>query len=108
MTIVQRVLASIGDRQAARWERFGGPGPALRWCFRHPWLVTIGVATFLAVALGAVFGVPPFSPLVLVVVLVAPIQTILRALSRVHARWVADRERSPGGSGSDAPAADGA
>ena len=88
MAIVQRVLRFIGDRQAARWDRFGGPGPALRWSFRHPWLVTFTIAGLLAVALGAVFGVPPFSPLVLVIVLVSPVAPVLRMLSRIHDRWV--------------------
>jgi hypothetical protein len=101
VAIVQRIVALVGDRQAARWDRFGGPGPGLRWCFRHPWLVTIGVGVLLAVALGSVFGVPPFSPLVLVVVLVAPIQPILRAQQRVHDRWVSGR-----GGASAAPSPD--
>jgi hypothetical protein len=101
VAIVQRLVALVGDRQAARWDRFGGPGPTLRWCFRHPWLVTIGVGALLAVALGSVFGVPPFSPLVLVVVLVAPIQPVLRAQQRVHERWMSDR-----GGASPAPSPD--
>lgn len=93
MTIVQRILAFLGDRQAARWDRFGGPGPVLRWCFSHPWVVAIALAGVLAVALGAVFGVPPFSPLVLVIALVAPVAPILRTLSTMHERWTG---RQPG------------
>ena len=101
MAIVQRVLRFIGDRQAARWDRFGGPGPALRWSFRHPWLVTFTIAGLLAVALGAVFGVPPFSPLVLVIVLVSPVAPFLRMLSRIHDRWVARDGDTP--TDTDAP-----
>jgi hypothetical protein len=97
VSLARRLLRLLGDRQAARWERFGGPGPVLRWCFRHPWLVTIALASLLAVALGAVFGVPPFSPLVLVVVLVAPVAPVLRVLARIHDRWAAAESdsRSP-------------
>jgi len=101
VAIVQRVLRFIGDRQAARWDRFGGPGPALRWSFRHPWLVTLTTAGLLAVALGAVFGVPPFSPLVLVIVLVSPVAPVLRMLSRIHDRWLERDGHAP--TGSDAP-----
>ena len=109
MAIVQRILAFIGDRQAARWDRFGGPGPVLRWCFGHPWLVTVAIAGVLAAVLAAVFGVPPFSPLVLVLVLVAPIAPVLRAQARLHERWTRDRpDASPGaedppGAPSDGP-----
>jgi hypothetical protein len=92
VAVAERIVTFVGDRQAARWDRFGGPGPVLAWCFRHPWLITVGVAVILAVLLGSVFGVPPFSPLVLVVVLVAPIQPVLRAQQRVYDRWRADRE----------------
>jgi hypothetical protein len=103
VAIVQRILAFIGERQAARWDRFGGPGPALRWCFGHPWLVTVAIAGVLAVVLGAVFGVPPFSPLVLVIVVVAPIAPVLRALAQIHARWTGRRpEDSPGADASPA------
>jgi hypothetical protein len=97
VAIAERILAFIGDRQAARWDRFGGPGPVLRWCFGHPWLVTVAIAGVLAVVLGAVFGVPPFSPLVLVIVLVAPIAPVLRAQAQIHDRWVQGRpDASPG------------
>jgi hypothetical protein len=92
VAVAERIVTFVGDRQAARWDRFGGPGPVLAWCFGHPWLVTVGVAVILAVLLGSVFGVPPFSPLVLVVVLVAPIQPVLRAQQRVYDRWRAGRE----------------
>lgn len=115
VTTVQRILRFVGDRQARRWDRFGGPGPVLRWCFSHPWLVTVALAGVLAVALGAVFGVPPFSPLVLVIVLVSPVAPVLRVLSRIHDRWVGghpdaatdpDTPSDPGPTRDDGPARD--
>lgn len=89
MAVRERIATILGDRLAARWDRLGGPGPVWRWSLQHPWLVTGGVAVVLAVVLGATFGVPPFSPLVLVLMLVAPIQPVLAAQRRVHDRWSA-------------------
>lgn len=87
MAIVERIVERVGDRQAARWDRFGGPSRALRWSMHHPWWVTVGVAVPLAVVLAAAFGVPPLSPLLLVVVLVAPIHPVLEAQRRIYERW---------------------
>jgi hypothetical protein len=98
VSLVQRLIAVVAERQVRRWDRLGPPGPTWRWCLLHPWLVTLGVGTVLAVVLGAVFGVPPFSPLLLVLVLIAPIQPVLRAQRRVHDRWVAagdDQQAGP-------------
>jgi len=75
-----------------QWDRLGGPGPILRWSMQHRWLVTIGLAVVLAVVLGATFGIPPISPLFLVLLFVAPVPFWLRAEANAYARW---QERPP-------------
>ena len=69
----------------------------LRWSMDHPVVVTAASAVILAAVLGATFGVPPFSPLVLVALVVAPIIPWLRMQRRLYAEWV-DR-RTGGGAG---------
>lgn len=96
MAVIDRLVALAGGRLAARWDRFGAPGPAMVWSMHHPWLVTAVIAVVLGMVLAAAFGVPPFSPLVLVLVLVAPIAPILTAQRRIHDRWIGRRETPPG------------
>lgn len=87
MSVVDRVAATVVERQRVRWDRLGGPGALWRWSMHHPWSVTVGVAVVLAGVLAAAFGVPPFSPLVLVMLLVAPIPFVLRLQQRAYRRW---------------------
>lgn len=89
--IRQRLGQLTGRVERARlrqWVREGGPGPVLRWSLEHPWTVTAAVALVLTVILGWTFGIPPLSPLLLVLVFVAPLPWWLRAEHRVYRRWL--------------------
>jgi hypothetical protein len=74
------------------WDLAGGPGPVLRWAMRHRWVATLALTITLVAVLGVTFGIPPFSPLVLVVLLVAPFPWWLRAERRLFERWQAGHE----------------
>ncbi len=89
---LQRLQRAWQQWRVRRWDRLGGPGPVLRWSMQHRWLVSIGAALILAVVLGATFGVPPVSPLILVLVFVAPVPFWLRTERNAYERW---RERPP-------------
>lgn len=94
MSVVDRVAATVVERQRVRWDRLGGPSGLWRWSMHHPWSVTVGVAVVLAGVLAASFGVPPFSPLVLVMALVAPIPFVLRLQQRAYRRWSSSDQAS--------------
>jgi hypothetical protein len=89
--IAERLQRAWEESRQRQWDLEDGPGPILVWCFDHPWLVTVGLAAVLTGVLGATFGIPPVSPLALVVVFVAPVPWWLRAERRLHERWLARR-----------------
>jgi Flp pilus assembly protein TadB len=84
---VDRLRRAWQTSRQRRWDLEGGPGPLLTWALSHPWIVTIGLAAILGAVLGSTFGVPPVSPLVLVVLLIVPVAWWLRGERRLHDRW---------------------
>ena len=93
----------IREEHLRTWDRNGGPGAVLRLAMRRPAVTAVVVAIVLAAVLVATFGVPPFSPLGLIVLVVAPIGPWLRAERAVHAEWVQRGHRADGDPSSDAP-----
>lgn len=91
---LQRLLQQERFRQ---WRRQGGPAASYRWVVEHPLLVAVAVAIVVGAILAATFGVPPLSPLVLVVVVVAPVPFWLRVEHRILAAW--DAGPDPGDRG---------
>ncbi len=90
--LTERLQRSWRQARLTQWDREDGPGPVLRWSIDHPWAVTVIVAAVLTVVLGATFGIPPVSPLMLVVIVVAPLPLWLRAERRILAEWEASRD----------------
>jgi len=89
---IERLRRRLEDARLRQWHREDGPGPVLRWSLLHPWSVTAGVAVVLTVVLGATFGIPPLSPLLLVALFVAPVPWWLRSERRVYLRWLEERD----------------
>jgi Flp pilus assembly protein TadB len=88
---VERLGRTMEEARLRQWRREEGPGPVLRWSLHHPWLVTGALAAVLTVVLGATFGIPPLSPLLLVALFVAPVPWWLRRERRVYERWRSER-----------------
>ena len=78
----------IRDEHLRTWDRNGGPGAVLRLAMRRPLVSAVVVAVVLAAVLVATFGVPPYSPLGLIVLVVAPIVPWLRAEQAVYGEWL--------------------
>ncbi len=77
--------------RARHWDLEGGPGVALRWCSAHPILTAVLLAVGLTAVFGAVFGIPPLSPLVIVVALVGAVSWWLHGEAERIRRWERDR-----------------
>lgn len=102
MAIIDRLTGLLRNVRFRQWDLDGGPAPVLRLAIRAPLAMTVAVALVLGVVFAAVFGVPPVSPLVLVVLVVAPLYPWLRAERRLYREWHA-RGAEPGpGEGDDA------
>lgn len=92
MVLIDRLTGVLRRVRFRQWDLDGGPAPVLRLAMRGPLVTTIVVAVGLGVVFAAVFGVPPVSPLVLVVLVVAPLYPWLRAERRLYREW---SERDP-------------
>lgn len=86
-----RLAARYVEVRAVTMERDGGPGLALRWSARAPLATTLVLAVVVAAVLVVTFGVPPVSPLFLILVVCGPVYPWLRLESRAQAAW---RERA--------------
>lgn len=98
---VEREGVPVGRRQAVartlrRWlrdERFrqwrvnGDPARAYRRIIDHPMVTTVIVAVVVGGILAATFGVPPVSPLLLLVVVVSPLPFWLRLERGILDEW---------------------
>jgi hypothetical protein len=97
MALLGRVTGGIRrvirEEHLRTWDRNGGPGAVLRAAMKRPMVTALVVAAVLGAVLIATFGVPPFSPLALIVLVVAPIVPWLRAERAVHDEWL---QRSSG------------
>lgn len=100
MALEERLAAPLRAYRFRQWDREGGPSSALRWSMAHSVLVTVAVTLLVGVVFAVVFGVPPLSPLVLVIVLCAPLRPWLRSQHRLYVQW---QQR---GQGSDATTGD--
>lgn len=89
---LQRFLQEERFRQ---WRQQGGPAPSYRRIVRHPLLVAAGVTIVVGGILATTFGIPPLSPLFLLVVVVAPVPFWLRVEHRILAAWDAGPDASP-------------
>lgn len=85
--VIDRLTAVLRRVRMRQWDLDGGPGPVLRLAVRAPLATTASLAVALAAVFAAVFGVPPVSPLVLVVLVVAPLYPWLRAERRLYHAW---------------------
>jgi hypothetical protein len=97
-----QALAGAGRRwlrneRFRQWRTNGDPARLYREIVDHPVVTTVVVAVVVGVILAWTFGVPPVSPLVLVVVLVAPLPFWLRLERGILAEWdqAAPGERDP-------------
>ena len=96
IAVLGRSIAGVGDRirriirteHLRTWDRNGGPGVGLRLAMRRPLTTAVVVFVVLAGVLVATFGVPPFSPLALIVLVVAPIPPWLQAERSVYDEWL--------------------
>jgi hypothetical protein len=86
----------IREEHLRTWDRNGGPGVVLRVAMRRPLVSAVVIAFALAAVLVVTFGVPPFSPLALIVVVVAPVVPWLRAEQAVHDEWQRRRASESG------------
>ncbi len=89
MAVVNRLTGLLRNVRFRQWDLDGGPAPVLRLAIRSPLATTAAVAIGLGAVFAAVFGVPPVSPLVLVVLVVAPLYPWLRAERRLYHEWCA-------------------
>ncbi len=92
MVLVDRLTGLLRRVRFRQWDVDGGPTSVLRLAMRGPLVTTVVVAGGLAGVFAAVFGVPPVSPLVLVVIVVAPLYPWLRSERRLYREWL---ERDP-------------
>ncbi len=74
----------------------GGPGAVMRLVARGPVVSSVVIAAVLIASFAAIFGVPPVSPLLLVLVLCVPLPFWFRLEARAQERW------RRGGTGHDA------
>jgi len=65
----------------------GGPGAVLRVLARGPVVSSIVIAAALIASFARIFGVPPVSPLILVLVLCSPLPFWFRLEAQAQERW---------------------
>ncbi|MEX2550568.1 MAG: hypothetical protein WD638_10095 [Nitriliruptoraceae bacterium] len=68
----------------------GGPGPVLRLAAGRPIVASVVIAAALIALFASIFGVPPVSPLFLVLVLCSPLPFWFRLEARAQERWRRD------------------
>lgn len=88
---LERLLQEDRFRQ---WRQQGGPAGSYRWVVQHPWLVAAGMTIVVGGILAVTFGIPPLSPLILLVIVVAPVPLWLRVEHRILVAWEADPDDS--------------
>jgi hypothetical protein len=93
-----RIAGRFVALRAATIARDGGPGRVLRLAARAPAVSTAVLVLVLGTVFAGTFGVPPISPLFLVVLLCAPVYPWLRLEARAIAAWQAgsDAHGQPG------------
>lgn len=77
----------LRDERFRQWRVNGDPARAYRRIVEHPVPTTVVVAVVVGAILAATFGVPPVSPLLLIVVLVSPLPFWLRLERGILDEW---------------------
>lgn len=92
-SVAARLAARYIEVRAVTMERDGGPGLALRSSASAPWVTTLALAVSVGAVLVMTFGVPPLSPLFLIMVVCGPVYPWLRLEARAQAAWRSQRAR---------------
>lgn len=77
----------LRDERFRQWRVNGDPASSYRRIVEHPVVTTVVVAVVVGAILAATFGVPPVSPLFLIVVLVSPLPFWLRLEQGILDEW---------------------
>jgi len=77
----------LRDERFRQWRVNGAPARSYRRIIDHPMVTTVVVAVVVGGILAATFGIPPVSPLFLLVALVSPLPFWLRLERGILEEW---------------------
>lgn len=96
----------LRNERFRQWRLNGDPAPTYRRIVEHPVVTTVVVAVVVGAILAVTFGVPPVSPLFLIVVLVSPLPFWLRLERGILDEWDhGTPDDAPSGPPDEAPSA---